>query len=398
MIGTRKQNAVGESMADASRLSLPNLGTAIRWLLEHGVKSSRLASVLRTNPKYIRVLRHRAHSLQFNAPADSLDALHKRPRSGMKKRLGVRPHEDAVVYSANAAKRISDLEQEIDSVYEIHGRSGDFFIGLDQLSSYDSLPGYPSSAKWLRFMARLRQHRAWFYTHSGMSTSAFQEAKLAMDLSDLAYRESDDPLDLRRLREASLIASHACLLVADPTTCLRLLNLARAASEKISESLGSEYFRQLGTAHFQLLGPEDDVGELRSYFKQATDAMESKQECRNQGQLQMMGARHMALLGTPDMDSANSILDQVRRDFAPSSLEYAMMLNWTAACALATDSSDMHTYALGLLRESLVRSEAYGHQATRARLLALTTEVGLERPYWKSWIYRALYENAFRTS
>lgn len=387
---------MSDLFADASRLSLPNLSTAIRWLAERGVKSSRLASALGTNPGYIRVLRHRARPLHFNAPTDSLDTLLKRPSSGMRKRLGVRPHEDAVMYSARAASRIVDLEQDIDSIWETYGRSGEFSSGLDRLLTYEPLPGYPSSALWLRFMARLRQHRAWFYTHSGMSTSAFQEAKLAMDLSDLAYRESEDRLDLRRLTEASLIASHACLLAGDPASCFKLLDLAAAASERISDPLGSEHFRQLGTAHFQLLRPED-AGEARGYFSQAMEAMERKQECRNQGQLLMVGARHMALLGTPDMDIASFILDQVHRDFAPASLEYVMMLNWTAACALATDSSDMHAHAQGLLRESLVRSEAYGHQATRAQLLALTTEVGLDRRFWKSWIYRALYENAFRT-
>lgn len=383
-----------ESHPEAFGLSLPNLSTAIQWLSEHGVKSARLARALGTNAQYIRVLRHRARPLRFNTPASSLDSFLERPDQGIRGRLHVRPHEDAVVYSDKAARRIDDFEQEIDQIRDTFGQSGEFLHGLDRLRIYESVGGYPASAKWFRFLARLHQHRAWFHTHSGMSTSAFQLGKVAMDFSDLAYRESGDPLDLRRLTEATLVASHACLLVSDPTTCLKLLDIAAAASERISDPLGSEHYRQRGTAYFEL--QPEDLTDARRQFKEATAAMERKQEYRNQGQLQMMGGRHLALLDGPDVDSSASIMEQVKHDFAASSLEYAMMLNWTAACALATDSSPMHEYAQSLLRESLVRSQSYGHQATRAQLLALTTQVNLDRRYWKPWIYRALYENAFR--
>jgi hypothetical protein len=230
-----------------------------------------------------------------------------------------------------------------------------------------------------------------------MSTSAFEEAKIAIDLSQVAYHESDDPLDLRRLAEACLIASNACLLGNDPRTSLKLLDLGAGASERISDPLGSEHYRQRGVGHLQLLGPED-AGETRPYFDRATEAMQRKQECQNLGQLRMVGERHIALLGGADIDTVCSILEQVESDFSPSSLEHVMMLNWTAACALGTDSRDLHDYANGLLQESIGWSGPYGHQETRARLLALTTEVGLERKYWRPWIYRALYENAFRTN
>lgn len=384
-----------ESNGDGTGLSLPNLSTAVQWLSEHGVQSARLARALGTNPQYIRVLRHRAWPLRFDAPAPSLDALFKRPDAEIRTRRRVRPHEDTVIYSEKAAQRIVDLEHEIDWIREAFGQSGKYFDGLERLRGYDSLGGYPASAKWFRFLARLYQHRAWFYTHSGMSTSAFQQATIAVDFSDLAYRESGDSLDLRRLTESSLVASHACLLVSSPATSLKLLDIAAAASERLSDPLGSEHYRQRGTAYFQL--QPDDSAEARRQFKEATSAMERKQEHRNQGQLLMMGGRHIALLNGPDVDSSASIMEQVKQDFVPSSLEYAMMLNWTAACALATDSAPMHEYAQALLRESLVRSQPYGHQATRARLLALTTEVGLDARFWKSWIYRALYENAYRS-
>ena len=125
--------------------------------------------------------------------------------------------------------------------------------------------------------------------------------------------------------------------------------------------------------------------------------MERKQEHRSKGQLMMAGQRHLALLGTPNVDLSAAILAQVERDFAPGSLERAMMLNWTAACALSTDSSAMHAYAQELLQEGLVQSAGFGHQTTRAYLLSITPEIGLARRFWKAWIHRALYENAYRT-
>lgn len=380
------------------QIGIAKFGSAVAWLSKRGVKSSRLAWALGTNADYIRLLRHRARPLLLNVPADSLDALLGRPTAPIRRRLKVRLEEDSVIQSRTEAQHIEELEAELDQVCEGLGRSGEFAAGLERLRSYDSRYGFPSSTKWLRFKARLNQHRSWFSTHSGMSTSAFEYARMAMDLSHLAYREKEDPLDLQRLTEAALVASHASLLAANPDTALKLLDIAAAASERVSDPLGSEHYRQRGIAQFQILRPED-AADTHPYFKRAMEAMENKQECRNRGQLLMAGQRHIALLGAPpDVDSASEILEQVRKDFALTSLEYGMMLNWTAACALASGSDDMKQYAEQLLEESLVRSLAYGHQACRACLLSLTAEVGLERRFWRPWVYRSLYENALRAN
>jgi hypothetical protein len=229
-----------------------------------------------------------------------------------------------------------------------------------------------------------------------MTTSAFEEARLAIDLSHLAYKEREDSLDLRRLTESCLIASQACSLASDPRTSLTLLDLAAQASARISDPLGSDHFRQRGTAWLQL-ARTDEAAELSRYFENAAEAMERKHENLNEGQLLMTGQRHLALLGTPNVDLSADIMAQVEKDFSPGSLERAMMLNWTAACALSTDSVALHSYARGLLREGLVQSSAFGHQATRAYLLSITPEIGLELRFWKAWVRRALYENAYRT-
>jgi hypothetical protein len=378
------------------RISLPNLGIAVRWLSEHGVSTNRLASALGIKPGYIRLLRHRASPLHFNTPGDSVTDLLARPTARMRERLGVRPHEDSVATSRRSGQRLDELEHEIESIWEAHARSGRFQEGLTALRSYQALRGYPSSARWLRFSARLHQHRAWFRGHGGMSRSAFEEAKMAIDLSHLAYKEKEDPLDLRRLTESCLIASNACVLGSDPAAALKMLDLAAQASERISDPLGSEYYRQRGTACFQLSLP-GDTPQVREYFESATVAMERKQEYGSKGQLMMAGDRHLALLGTPDVALSAGILEQVEKDFGPGSLQRVMMLNWTAACALATDSPELHTHAKQLLQAARSQSAPYGHQDTCAYLLALTTEVGLDPRFWRAWIHQALYGNVYRT-
>jgi hypothetical protein len=375
---------------------LTDLGTAFSWLKQHDVKSSRLASVLGISVGHLRLLRYRSQPLYLNTPGESLDAVLSRPTAQMRKQLGVRPQQDVVPRWRKREKKIEDIEAEIDGIWQTYSRSGEYLQALQALRGYEAKRGYPSSALWLRFAARLYQYRAWFCVHSGMTTSAFQNARRAIDLSHLAFKEREDPRDLRRLTEASLIASQACHLAADPGTSLKILDLAAQASARIADPLGSEHYRQRGTAYLQIV-PAHDARELRRYFDEATVAMERKQEYSSKGQLMMAGQRHLALLGSPDVELSAAILEQVEKDFAAGSLERAMMMNWTAACALSTDSADLHVYARELLRKVLVQTAGFGHQATRAYLFSITPQIGLERRFWRAWIHRALYENAYRT-
>jgi hypothetical protein len=378
----------------SSTLPLPDLNTAVRWLRQHEVKSNRLARLLHTTPEYVRLLNYRGKfPLSFNSPS-SLDALLSPPGEALRRRLGVRPEEDSVVYSERQSGRIAALDAEIEEVWVSHAQSGRFLEGLRSLQSFEAERGYPSSAKWFRLMARLHQYCAWFRVHSGLSTSALQEAKIAIDLSHLAYHESEDPIDLRRLGEACLIGSNACLLSSNPNAAMKMLDVAAAASARISDLLGSEHYRQRGTALLQMFQDE----EAAKQFASAKPAMERKKEAQKESQLSMADNRQRALLGEPNMAMAVDVLEQVRRDFSWTGLEHVMCLNWAAACALATDSPTLHSQAQAYLRESLVLSARYGHQATRAHLLALTPELGLNLRYWREWVRRALYENAFKGS
>jgi tetratricopeptide (TPR) repeat protein len=369
------------------------LASSVAWLHSHGVSTERLASLLGTGRNHIRQLKFRGKTpLSFYSVNASLEDLLKRPGLGMRKRLGLRLEPDTVILRGKSKTKIENLEAELDSIHAEFGTSGRFAEGAARLKSLLCEPGHPASVIWIRFMARLHRHRAWFLVHSGCSTSAFEEAKIALDLSNIAYQEKVDARDLRQLGDTCLIASNACLLGGDAVTSLKLLNLAGQASDCVGDIRGSEQYRQLGTAYFQL-GADD---QAKKSFEQATEAMKVKGEARNEAQLRMTGDRHLTLIGQPDLDTALGILAQVESDFPPGSLEHVMSLNWAAATGLSTDSPSGHQRAQELVDKSLTLSARFGHQATRARLLSLTPELGLAQRFRRDWIRRALYENAFR--
>lgn len=379
----------------SSAISLQGLAPALCWLYEHGVDSRTLARVLHVETGHLRVVRHRSGRLQFFAPGESLNALLSRPAAPLRKKLGVRADDDTVPRWPKRERHIEDLESRADSICAAHARLGQFAEGLSAVRALAPQGGYPSSALWFRFKARLHQHAAWFRLHLGMTTSAFEHARLALDLSHLAFKERRQGLDLRRISESCLIAAQAAVLASDPQTALKLLDLAAEASARISDPLGSEHFRLRGTACLQLAS-DAELERLPSYFEKAAAAMLEKQECLNDGQLMLASERHLALLGNPNVDMAARVVEQVEKDFPPQSLERAMAVNWAAACALSTGSPETAAYANKLLEGGNVQSGPFGHQATCSFLLSITPRIGLNPEFRRAWIRRALYENSSR--
>jgi hypothetical protein len=236
-------------------VQLSGLNTAVYWLREHGVKAKRLAELLNTNVGHIRVLKHRGKRPLLFAPPESLKSIIDRPTEDLRKRLHVRLEKDSVGHSGRERKRIEGLGAQIESIWTEYGQSGEFMAGLLALQGYGVEYGRPASAHWFRFMARLHQIRAWFRVHSGMSTSAYQEGKIAIDLSHLAYKEKEDPLDLRRLTESCLIASNACLLAANPKASLKLLDIATLGASNKDRNVSTARFH--GESHQSNLNSGD---------------------------------------------------------------------------------------------------------------------------------------------
>jgi hypothetical protein len=124
--------------------------------------------------------------------------------------------------------------------------------------------------------------------------------------------------------------------------------------------------------------------------------MDAKGEAENAAHVVMTCSRHIGLLGKLDFERESAVLEQVAKYYSRSSLQYAMTLNWTAACGLGVDSPSIQLAACKLAQQSIAVSGAFGHQATVAQLLALTPELGLDFAVRRDWIRQALYFNAFR--
>jgi len=380
-----------ESPADNSSLKpyLPGLRSSIEWLHIRGLSVPKLASLFGTNTNHIRQLLYRARHAPFRlyAPAADLKALLTRPTAGLRPGLKIRPEEDAVVLSGARQSRILELEAQVDEIAHDFRTFSDGVSRLRQLLPYI---GYPGEVRWLRLLARVHHQMAWFLGHGGFSSSAFREAKIAINLSQVAYAEWRDSIDVRRLTETCLVASNSCLLIGDAGSARKYLRIAEDASGAIADPPGSEHYRQLGVAYYQL--HEDELA--KSCFERADIAMEAKSEAENHAHLLMTGKRHLALLGRMGWEQTQEVLSAVAHDYPKGSLQRVMVVNSAAACGLLTGSPDLILGSQKLLEKNRAPASAYRHQLTRTALLSITPDLPAEvRP---AWIRRALYENAFK--
>jgi hypothetical protein len=215
---------------------------------------------------------------------------------------------------------------------------------------------------------------------------------MARDLWRAAYHESPRRLYAEEFIRSGLIGSQAALLARHPDEALGILALVADAASHMNAPLGSDHFRQRGVAMFQKR--EDE--QARKYFKLSAETMERLGEASTPVSILMTGPRHINLLGPLNWDSAQEILSAARNAFGPESLEYSMSIHWAVACALSTDSLAVTSSALELLQTRPQPAPHFGHQATIAKLLSITPELGLDERLRKAWVRRALYENTFR--
>ena len=387
---TLEVEAMLDSPADKSRLKpyLPGLRSSIEWLHTNGLPVPRLASLFGTNANHIRQLLYRARHSPFRlyAPGGDLRTLLARSVDGLRTSLKIRP-EDAVVLSGARQDRILELEARVDAIVR---DSKCFSDGVSRLKHLLPYIGYPGEVRWLRLLARVHHQMAWFLGHGGFSTSAFGEAKIALNLSQVAYSEWQDPVDLRRLTETCLIASNSCLLIGDAGSARKYLRIAEDACEAVADQPGSEHHRQLGVAYYQL--HEDELA--RKCFERASIAMEAKGEAENQAQLLMTGKRHLALLSGMGWEQAQEVLSAVAHHYPAGSLQYVMVVNSAAACGFLTGSPEIISGAQELLEKNRAAASVYRHQFTLTDLLSITPD--LPSGVRPAWIRRALYENAFK--
>jgi hypothetical protein len=365
------------------QLRLAQFGPAFAWLLDHGVASSRLASVFATSSQNVRVIASRSRRPSADVALEYADEAARRL---------VRSGPDFVVRTPARCRKLDALRHKIDDTVRLFATAYRFSEGIQALKQILPRIGYPQDSRRIALLANLHQQMAWFHVHLGRSESAAREAQQARGLWQAAHVESGSQEHVAEYVKAALIESQAWLLARRPENASRTLDIAQHAAESIGSGLGSDHYRQRGVALFQLRENEPAAEQ----FRRAAVAMDRMNEAEFPEQVSMTGARHIHLLGSPDVDGSEELSAVVLRRFGERSLEASMALHWAAACGLSTGSRAAERRTLDLLASRPVLSVQFGHQSTISSLLAVTPELGLDEKLRRMWIRRALYENAFR--
>jgi hypothetical protein len=291
--------------------------------------------------------------------------------------------------------KLEQLEEEIQSIRKVHG-TAHLASGYQKLRKL--LP-YVSSAQMpyvVRVRSILEENLAWFSCHLGLAQTAFFYAKKVMQHRRECYRYS--PAEKEHSTSyagTALVASNALLISNQPLEAISILDLASEANLSSGQRLGSEWYRQLGTA-LLLLGGQDAFA--RSLYLKAGQEMERRGDYPHRVSIRMARDRQENLLDPASgWQKALTLLADAKDAFGEFSLEHVMAINWAAAVGLKLDSPSANQYAEELLQGLIGQSLPFEHQGTVAKLLSITPQLNLGPELSDRWIRFALYQNAARS-
>jgi hypothetical protein len=388
----------------ASEIPIPRLsgfGPAIASLLALGLPAKRLATLFGTNPNYIHVLAHRGRQSRSHRVAAAEKAINKTAATSAaedsvldaKEALRIRAEEDGVALTRPKVARLAWLESRMEDIVSTGRNTYRFLQAATALQALKPYIGYPSESNRLRLAAKLHQHLAWFYSHSGFTSSSITEATYSIHLYEIVYHNTGDKEALREIGGSCLIKSNSCLIQGHAEAALLTLNLAQKATVAASVALNSEYYQQTGVALFQA---RQDV-MARTMFERAMRTTPDSDVKNGTMTLKMASDRFLNLIAAPfpRVDDELILLDDAKDAYGADSLEATMCVHWAAACGLCTDSPIAHALTLDLILENQSNAARFGHQATIAKLLPLALELPpRKRPVW---VRSALYLNAYRS-
>lgn len=391
-----------ETAVDLSTPGLSGFAPAIASLLALGLPASRLAEIFETNANYIHVLAHRGRKTRFRYTVQSRELLSTATYASLsddpaveeaKKALKIRAEQDGVELTPRKRTKLEWLDAVIADIIR-DGRASNQFVSAAQvLRALKPYFGYPSETGRLKLAAKLHQYLAWFYAHSGFTTSSILEATHAAKLYGIVYHNTGDRDALRLLGGTCLSASNSYLLGGQPKAALEALKHSQQATEAAGLSLNSEFFRQSGTALFQT---RQDAA-ARAMFEHVWKTTPGSSLKNADLTFKMSSDRHLNLITTPfpNVDDELSLLEQARAVSGSASLEVSVCTHWAAACALLTDSPNAHSLALELIQQNQKNAARFGHQATIAKLLPIALELPVRKR--SLWVRLALYQNAYRS-
>jgi hypothetical protein len=375
---------------------LSGFGSAIASLRALGLPTKRLATLFDTTTNYIHVLAHRGRQPRSCLVAATEKTLNNAVTSAedsvldSKRALRIRAEEDGVDLTRPKAARLTWLESRMEDIVTSGRRSYLFLPAASALQALKPYIGYPSESNRLKLAAKLHQHLAWFYSHSGFTSSSITEATYSIHLYEIVYHNTGNKDALRELGGSCLIRSNSCLVQGRADAALSTLNLAEQATLAADVELNSDYFRQCGVALFQTR--QDAMA--RTMFECAM----GRSDVENGMSLRMAGDRHTNLIAVPvpRFDDELLLLDEARNAYGADSLEASMCAHWAAACGLCTDSPAAHALALDLILRNQSNAARFGHQATITKLLPLALELPTRNRV--RWVRLALYQNAYRSN
>jgi hypothetical protein len=213
-----------QASSEIPKPRLSGFGPAIAALRALGLPTKRLASLFATTPDYIHVLAHRGRQSPSRRLAVTGNALSKTIPSAQdnrvlaaKRALRIRAEEDGVELTRPKAARLAWLESRMDEIVSSGRNTYRYLPATEALQALKPYIGYPSESNRLRLAAKLHQHLAWFYSHSGFTSSSITEATYSIHLYEIVYHNTGDKDALRELGGSCLIRSNSFLIQAVPT-------------------------------------------------------------------------------------------------------------------------------------------------------------------------------------
>jgi hypothetical protein len=393
-----------ENKSFSSQFNLAQFAGAIEWLMNRGLSASFIAGALEDGPGAdkgnVRVIVHRQRyatprkEFLVTGEVERLSKLDLNipPTRQLRRELGLHEEPDLAELLDSDRKALDELEARIAAVVAHYRKTYQFIEGAAAIRRLREKIGFTGQARRIRLLAYLHQLESWFLVHTGRTRSALSHADRAMQLSRIAYHDSEDVMDLRRLIEAGLIASQACLLRGEPLWSKKILGVIAGAGEKAGQEMGSDFYRQEGILYFQ----KGRFDLARSSFERSARQTEKVHPTPDALTLAMTSTRHTNLFQPIQWDKAQELVRLAKRKYGTASLEYSMCVHWAAACGLATGSSSARKTALELLNFPRSLPPEFGHQATISKLLRISADLPLPAADRCEWITMVLYENAFR--
>jgi hypothetical protein len=369
-------------------LALPQYGPAMVWLSGHGVHPFYIGDLFGIDSNHARVLIHRSIRRKRRTTSQQIESLPFQSAIDWP----LTHHERGPARIRPEALNPDDIRARMEEIVARNSREYAFLQGVAELNVLRQYLGDPRNEALLRLLAKLECHRAWFFTHAGLSRSSIEAANRAYLSAVELYRRTRGHDELQVIADAALIASNSHLNRFEPAEARRALGLAAAARERLSEHPNEEYYRQRAVTCLQVGADEN----ARRDFTQALTVLNQQGHNENDASVLLSTQRQANLLPPVNWDGkrgALQVFESASRRFPKHSNEFNIAASWAAACGFSTDSPSANLMAQELIESISPDSARFGHRATVVSLLRLAPR--LPQAVRRSFVRFAVHQNAF---